>query len=308
MKEITRRLYTKPVMLGMALVVGVALVVALFVSTRSTAAANTFPVNAGNDEFETLGDGETYHDFASSPIPADFFGPGSNAFSQLVPLVGVPINPAVSQVDTIIQRSQTILGPGGSTPIAMTGLSLKSINAITVTYNNGTPSESWNVQVGLSDYKASAGSMTVNSSTFDSTLKVWPKFTFTRVGGGVPPKVLDTGAPTGPGLAAAGEDSTADAVDSGPAPAMAVAIAPCATVSDFDGRIDASERFETAAAATSTSCAPVTLSSVNSPWSSCGNGGFCIPQPITEEERWARHRPHPKGTKKVAAAQVGVAE
>jgi hypothetical protein len=306
MKEITRRLYTKPVMLGMALVVGLALVIALFVSTRSTAAANTFPVSAGNDEFETLGDGETYHDFASSPIPADFFGAGSNAFSQLVPLVGVPINPAVSQVDTIIQRSQTILGPGGSTPIAMTGLSLKSISAITVTYNNGTPSESWNVQVGLSDYKASNGSMTVNATTFDSTLKVWPKFTFTRVGGGVPPKVLDTGAPTGPGLTASAIAMNDGSV-SEPAPAPTVAPAPCTTVSEFDGRTVISDG-SSVSAATSSSCAPVTLSSVNSPWSSCGNGGFCIPQPITEEERWARHRPHPKGTKKVGVVQFGVAD
>ncbi len=84
MKEITRRLYTKPVMLGMAFLVGMALVVGLFVTAKSTAAPNGFPVVAGNDEFETTDNGETFHDFAGSPIPAGFFGAGSQAFSGLV--------------------------------------------------------------------------------------------------------------------------------------------------------------------------------------------------------------------------------
>ena len=53
MKEITRRLYTKPVMLGMAFLMGMALVVGLFVTTKSDAAQSAFPVVAGNDEFET---------------------------------------------------------------------------------------------------------------------------------------------------------------------------------------------------------------------------------------------------------------
>ena len=49
MKEITRRLYTKPVMLGMAFLVGIALVVGLFVTTKSRAAMSTF-IAAGNDK------------------------------------------------------------------------------------------------------------------------------------------------------------------------------------------------------------------------------------------------------------------
>ena len=59
MKEITRRLYTKPVMLGMAFVMGMALVAALFVTSKSNAAPNSFPVAAGPDEFETAADGQT---------------------------------------------------------------------------------------------------------------------------------------------------------------------------------------------------------------------------------------------------------
>lgn len=291
MKAITRRLYTKPVMLGMALVVGLALVAVLFVTQKSTAAPNAFPVAAGNDEFETAGDGETFHDFGGTPIPANFFGAGSNAYGGLVALQGVPLAPG-SNVDTIIQRHQTVSAPGGSTALTMTGLSLKSINPITVTFNNGTPSQQWNVAVGLSSYKASTGSMKINFSTFDSTLKVWPKFTFTRVGGGSGPLVLDTGAPTGPGLTAS---ATAAADDTAiePAPAPTVAPAPCATQIDvIQGKTQTGGSFNTATAAST--CAPVTLSSVNTPWSNCP--GFCIPVPITEEERWARHRPGPRGT------------
>ncbi len=42
MKEITRKLYTKPVMLGMAFLVGMVLVVGLFVTTKSTGAGPVY--------------------------------------------------------------------------------------------------------------------------------------------------------------------------------------------------------------------------------------------------------------------------
>lgn len=305
MKEITRRLYTKPVMLSMAFLVGVALVVGLFVTQKSTAAPGAFPVSAGNDEFETAGDGETFHDFHSKPIPVDFFGPGANAYDQLVPLVGVPLAPG-SEVDTVIQRNQTVFSAGGSTSLTMTGLSLKAITPLTITFSNGTPAQQWNMQVGLSSYKASTGSMTINSSTFDSTLKVWPKFTFTRVGGGGGPLVLDTGAPTGPGLTAAAEPIANDGVVFEPAPQPTAAPAPClsTSINDIGGTAKVGGSFDSATA--TSSCAPVTLSSVNSPWSNCP--GFCIPVPITEEERWARHRPGPRGTKATFAKGAAVAE
>jgi hypothetical protein len=297
MKEITRRLYTKPVMLGMAFLVGVALVVGLFVTSKSKAAPNSFPVAAGNDEFETAGDGQTHHDFSGSPVPAGFFGTGSLAFSGDVALQGVPLAPG-SDVDTVIQRSQSVGAPGGSTPIQMTGLSLQSISPITVTYSNGN-TESWSVQVGLSDYNASTGTMTINFSSFDSTLKVWPKFTFTRIPDGLK-KVLDTG---NGGLMAQTAGSTR--LSAAAVPTATIAPAPCkadvANVNDFEARSNTTP----AAAATST-CAPVTLSSVNSPWGPCAPGTFCITVPITEEERWAKHRPGPKGS--IKAGGVGVAE
>jgi hypothetical protein len=301
MKEITRRLYTKPVMLGMAFLVGMALLVGLFVTTtNSRAAASGFPIVAGPDEFETTDNGETFHDFGGSPIPADFFGPGSQPFNKLVALVGVPLSSA-SQTDTIIQRHLTVSSPGGSTPITMTGLSLKSIAPITVTYAGGG-SESWNLQVSLSDFKASTGTMTIHASVFDSNLKVWPKFTFTRAG--VPPKVFDTGNPGGPGLTAASDTATIDRFEFEPAPqpAPTVAPAPCAITDISEGTTKVGGSFSSATA--SSSCAPITLTAT-SPWWPCP--GFCKP-PLTEAERWARHNASPPGTKKQQQSGTAVAE
>ena len=298
MSKITRRLYTKPVILGMAFLMGIALVVGLFVTTKSTAMQSGFPVVAGNDEFETTANGESVHDFSGSPIPAGFFGTGSLAYGGTVTLEGVPLNPGVSDTDTIIQRHQTVTGPGGSTPLTMTALSLKSTAPITVSYSNGS-TQSWNVTVGLSIFKSSTGTMTINSSSFDSTLKVWPRFTFTN---GSSTKVLDTGSDSGLTASSTAASESAISFNDGsigviePAPAPA----PCkAAVARTDGFAAAT----TSAAAAST-CPPLTLTAT-SPWFPCPPTGFCKP-PLTEAERWARHNASPPGTKK--QQQVGVAE
>src|ERR671927_1003191 len=155
MKEITRRLYTKPVMLGMAFVAVMALVVGLFVTSKSTAATAQFPVNAGADEFNTAAEGRTYHDFGGSNIPAGFFGQYSQPYGGIVALEGVPLSQG-SDVDTIIERSATVQAPGGSTPVAMTALSLKASSPLVITFNNGqsTWTESWEMTVGLSQFKS----------------------------------------------------------------------------------------------------------------------------------------------------------
>src|SRR5829696_4985602 len=190
MKEITRRLYSKPVMLGIAFLVGMFLVAGLFVTTRSKAALTTY-IPAGDDKFETTNNGETYHNFGASKIPANFFGSGSLEYSGLVPLEGVPL-PGEGDTDTIIHRNQAVYTPG-NTSLTMTALSLKSINPITVSYSGGGQ-ELWSVRVNLSSLKASTGSMSFSDGgTFDSSLSVYPKFTFTRISDGAV-RVLDTGS------------------------------------------------------------------------------------------------------------------
>ena len=290
MKEITRRLYTKPVMLGIAFLVGIALVVGLFVTTKSRAAMSTF-IPAGNDEFETTSNGETYHNFQASPVPAGFFGTGSKQYAGLVPLVGVPLNPAVSDTDTIIHRNQDVLTPG-TTSITMTGLNLKSINPITVSYTDGH-TENWSVRVNLSDFKTSGGSMSFSDGgTFDSSLSVYPKFTFTRVSDGAV-KVLDTG---GSGLTAS--SSSQQVHGGGIQPEATAALAVCrATPNDFQSQSKAGGpgAVSTSAATATSSCPPVTLTSTNSPWP--------ITRPITEQELLASHNASPPGTKKALAGE-----
>jgi len=283
MKEITRRLYTKPVMLGMAFLVGIALVAALFVTTKSKAAVSIY-IQAGNDQFETTGNGETYHNFQASPVPAGFFGTGSQKYAGLVPLVGVPLQPLVNDIDTIIHRNQDVLTPG-STTITMTALNLKGINPITVTYDD-SHTESWTVKVNLSDVKASGGSMSFNSdgSAFDSSLSVYPKFTFTRVSDNKT-LVLDTGGSGG----LAPQSATSTRASSGNFDTIAIAQCRAIAPVDFQNASSASGKITTSAAA-ATSCPPVTLTSTNSPWP--------ITRPITEQELLASHNASPPGTKR----------
>jgi hypothetical protein len=283
MKEITRRLYTKPVMLGMAFLVGIALVAALFVTTKSKAAVSIY-IQAGNDQFETTGNGETYHNFQASPVPAGFFGTGSQKYAGLVPLVGVPLQPLVNDIDTVIHRNQDVLTPG-STTITMTALNLKGINPITVSYDDNH-TESWTVKVNLSDVKASGGSMSFNSdgSAFDSSLSVYPKFTFTRVSDNKT-LVLDTGGSGG----LAPQSATSTRAASGNFDTIAIAQCRAIAPVDFQNASSASGKITTSAAA-ATSCPPVTLTSTNSPWP--------ITRPITEQELLASHNASPPGTKR----------
>lgn len=296
MKEITRRLYTKPVMLGMAFLVGITLVVALSFTSRSGAAPSGFPVLHGNDEFETTANGESHHDFGGTPIPANFFGQGSLQYKEVVAMEGVPLAPP-SNIDTVIQRHDDVQQAGGSTKLTMTGLSLKSINPIIVKYSNHE--EAWNVKVGLSLFKASIGTMTINATSFDSTLKVYPRFTFTRVADGLT-KTFDTGSPTGMAATAAAADFNDKQFEIEPSPIPAPVPCRIVVADQIDSEVGSANR----SAAAASSCPPLTLTTVNTPWTPCGRG-LCIPVPITEAERWARHNASPPGTKPIVKADIG---
>jgi hypothetical protein len=302
MKEITRRLYTKPVMLGMAFLAGMALLVGSFVTAKSRAAVAFTVIEAGDDKFETTGNGETYHDFGGAPIPAGFFtsngGSPSLAYNQPVPLVGKPLSTG-SDIDTIIHRNDNVTVPG-TTSLTMTGLSLESISPITITYADGT-TEKWRVNVGLSAFRSSTGSMTINSGgTFDSSLKVWPKFTFTsELDSDV--EELDTGS--GSSLMASSLSSDTGEIE--PTPAPAPQPAPCkAVANDFETVAMAQNEAVVSDATATSSCPPVTLTSSNSPWQICADGKFCIPRPITEAEILASHNASPPGTKKQLATKT----
>jgi hypothetical protein len=167
-----------------------------------TGAATT--VQAGIDLFTTPGCGTSHQSFVDQPIPADFFGPGSDPFTDQVVFRGEPLNtdpPGIfGLADTVVQRqSDAVLPNIGSqitVPIEIVALSLVSVQPITVTYVSGPP-ELWDVSVCLSTQPQQVGNMTLtrthaNGGTFDSFLPVQPRFTFTRLSDGAV-RILDAG-------------------------------------------------------------------------------------------------------------------
>jgi hypothetical protein len=166
--------------------------------------AHALTILPGHDLFETPEGPDTYMDFSTVPIPADFFGPGSDPFTGTVVLKGKPLNTTPDSIlgptDTIVKRtSQAELPTCGSTTtvdIEIVALSLTSASPITVTYNGGQNPELWDVDVCLSsDTAQSPGSMTINhdcpeGGTFSATLPVLPKFTYTHL---TDVRVLDFG-------------------------------------------------------------------------------------------------------------------
>jgi hypothetical protein len=291
MRQVTRRFFRKSPALAAALLLGAVLLMGAYARAGRGAAVSTY-VPAGDDRFETTDNGETYHNFGGNPIPAGFFNTDglstSYQYSGTVPLKGSPL-PNQGDTDTIIRRNQAVYTPG-TTSIQIVGLSLVGINPITVSYSD-RPSELWSVRVGLSGVQPSTGTMTIrDGGTFDSTLSVYPKFTFTRLSDGAV-KTLDTGASGGGALAASTVNNEYGTIDR-----EEVLPAPCrATTTDTAAAAMSASDESTAAATTSSSCAPVTLTSTNSPWSTC-NGQFCIPRPITEQELLASHNASPPGT------------
>ncbi len=186
------------------LVAGLLLGVLTIGTSLAASAAETVTIPAGYDLFETDPQ-ETHFDFQ---IPAGFFGPGSEPFTNRVKFAGVPLETfmghPVGDADTVVQRAAA--APEVPVPIELVALSLVSMEPITVTYHGGG-AERWDVGVGLSPSQPSVGHMVIHEGgltnpgggTFDSELQVVPLFTFTRLSDGetllfdgvsLPPQVL----------------------------------------------------------------------------------------------------------------------
>jgi hypothetical protein len=159
-------------------------------------------ISAGSDLWVTVGGGgQTYQDFSETPIPADFFGTGSEPFAGRIEFEGKPIDPSLGlTVDTVIQRlgDATLNGPGSeaTVPIELVALGLQSVHPITVNINN--QETQWFVEV--ESYQGGTptpqGTMTIRQTsetggTFESTLPVVPMFFFTSLEGRPNPPPLD---------------------------------------------------------------------------------------------------------------------
>ncbi len=109
----------------------------------------------------------------SLPIPADFFGPGSDPFLGTILMGGSPVPlpscPDLSvPVDTVIQRMDAAAlpkaGSAATVPIELVELNLVSVAPITVTYNAGETAAQFQVEVRLGG--PATGNMTVTRTHF----------------------------------------------------------------------------------------------------------------------------------------------
>ncbi len=186
-------------------------------SSEAKSAASSPPVPARISMMASLlspASGLMCHNFGvgleSPPIPADFFGPGSDPFVGQVCLAGVPLGPTAfgtfGDADTIIRRTSDpfdadgiVSLPAEASPVSIeiVALSLVSVSPITVTYSGGQDPELWSAAVDLSDVTPAAGMLMAtkthcNGGTYTSQMNVQPRFTFTKDGGGAT-EILDTG-------------------------------------------------------------------------------------------------------------------
>jgi len=143
----------------------------LFSLTSFTGTAAGITIDPGVDLF-TTDPAYTYRDFSDDPLPADFFGPGSDPFDGVITFRGVPLGSSplcpfddLSEVDTIVERlaPAELPGPGSSdvVPIEIVALQLVSTEPITVTYFGGMDPSLWDVEVSLSTYEVSIGEMEI---------------------------------------------------------------------------------------------------------------------------------------------------
>lgn len=160
-------------------------------TTAAPAPAPTaFGLPSGDDGWTTTNDGSTTLRYDLNPIPAGTFGTFSNAVTTPANLSGRPIAGLAGNHDTIVRRlAPTGLMAVGSTatvPIDFQALHLES-DPFTVTYSDGSPSETWKIVAGLSTAAAQPiGDMTIsrdcnNGGSFSANLKALFVLRYIRV-------------------------------------------------------------------------------------------------------------------------------
>ncbi|MFH1374613.1 MAG: hypothetical protein ABII79_12535 [bacterium] len=185
-----------------AMLMAAALVVSFSMASTATA---QLVIQPGVDLFETPNDSMTVDSqFTVTPLPAGFFGPGSDPFDGIIALQGSPLATlppdTLGPTDVIIRRLEPavllddIIGIADTIPIQLIALSLRGTEPITVTYNGGQDPEYWWVEVCLSSNipPPYLGGMIINrlcdsGGSFEIDIRdVALKATFTPVPGGLP--------------------------------------------------------------------------------------------------------------------------
>ncbi|NOT02945.1 MAG: hypothetical protein HOP29_20295 [Phycisphaerales bacterium] len=160
-------------------------------NTNTNANDNGGTVGTGepsDDLWTTPPGSETSYSFADTPLPADFFGTGSDPFTGTVRLMGEALDPDnLGPADTIVRRLEDLCptdeGESVTVAIEIVALRLVSVEPITATFNGGQNPEPFDVQVCLSSFPQPQGMITItldeeDCGTFDSMIPVLPKFTF----------------------------------------------------------------------------------------------------------------------------------
>lgn len=146
-------------------------------------------IEPGIDMYTTPCGGASYLDFSAFGLGPDFFGTGSDSFTERVNLKGLPLSAAYGTTDTIVRRTEPadVRNPGDSASvhIEMVALSLVGCDPIKVFYG-GVERERWDLSVTVAE--PTQGTMTIsntcgfeNGGTFNSSLVGFPILVFTRV-------------------------------------------------------------------------------------------------------------------------------
>ena len=147
------------------------------------------PAPSGIDCWTTVCDGTSSYDFNLTPLPSDFFFPGSDPFSEVVDLGG-----PTGFADTQVRRIDDMCFDGplqvtAETAIELVALDLVSCNPITVTSNVGQNPEDWRVIVQLGGPQEQGLLRAVkthdNGGTYTAELPVDALLLFERVSDGL---------------------------------------------------------------------------------------------------------------------------
>jgi len=162
-------------------------------------------INPGPDFWTSPDAGMYFGGSDLPPIPADFFGPGSDPFQGQINFEGGALDPLpFPDYHVLIERITTANVPPPYPALApidveMVELNLVSTVPITVTYNGGITSDEWHVEVGLSVIPPSIGYLDAIKENPDGgifsymPLYVQPLFTFTNVVMPGTTRTMDTG-------------------------------------------------------------------------------------------------------------------
>jgi hypothetical protein len=153
-------------------------------------------VPAGLDCWQT-GCGRTQYSFHDTPLPPDFFDPGSAPFAGIVPLRGAQTGAFDARIERLNEMVFDAAPSTAGSAIRAEYLELVSCQPIRV-LANGQP-VLWDVAVGLSDNgPPPQGSLVVtrthnNGGTYTAQFSVQPVFIFTRVEPPHDQRIFDTG-------------------------------------------------------------------------------------------------------------------